>query len=163
MKKIVIFCSCLLALNAAAYCGQATRIELSDGSVINGEITAFTEGVYTINTAAFGEIKVDGSRVSKIESIESFSPGEPVSPIVQEGNLDQSKIDSYRQTLMSNPENAAIVTGLAADPRIQELAQDPEIINAAKSGDIQTLMKNEKFMSIVNSPQMQEAVRKLKQ
>ena len=62
MKKIIIFCLLSLALNAAAYCGQLSKIELTDGSIVNGEIVSYANSVYTINTTTFGEIKVGAAR-----------------------------------------------------------------------------------------------------
>ena len=162
MKKIIIFCLLSLALNAAAYCGQLSKIELTDGSIINGEIVSFANGVYTINTSTFGEIKVGSEKVSKIESVNYTLPYTSISPIAQTNNLAGSQVSAYGQTLMKNPENTAIVTGLTKDPGLQEIARDPELQAAAKTGDIQALLKNPKFMDIVNSPEVQEAVKKLK-
>ena len=132
MKRTIIFCLFFLGLNAAAYCGQASRIELTDGSVINGEIISLSDGVYTINTPSLGQIKLEGTKVSKIE-------------IGKIENLSQAQVESYGKTLMEDPKNAAIVTELAADSQFQELAKDPQIAEAAKAGDIQAIMKNEKF------------------
>ena len=162
MKKIIMFCSLIFLLSSAAYCGQLSKIELADGTVINGEIVSYTNGVYTINTANFGEIKVGGGKVSKIESANLLLPGAAVKPLVQTSDPVQSQVSTYGQTLMENPENAAIVVGLTSNPELQEMAKDPEILDAAKRNDIQALMKNPKFMNIVNSPEMQEAVKKLK-
>lgn len=150
MKNIIIFCLFFLVFSTVAYCGQINRVELTDGSVINGEIISLANGIYVINAVNLGEIRVEAAKVSRIES-------------VQPAGINSSGIDTYRQKLMSNPENTAIITGLAADPRIQEIAQDPRIQDAAKSGDIQALMKSEKFMNIVNDPKMQETMKKLKQ
>ena len=163
MKKIIIFCSFFLALNAVAYCGQLSKIELTDGSVINGEIVSYANSVYTINTTTFGEIKVGAAKVAKIESVNYVSPAASIRPIVQTNNSTQSQVSTYGQTLMKNPENAAIFKGLASDPELQEIAKDPQLQDAAKAGDIQALLKNPKFMNIVNSPEVQEAVKKLKQ
>jgi len=162
LKKIVISCLLLLMLTLTAYCGEQSRIQLTDGSVINGEIISYLNGVYTIQTVGLGKIKVAATKVSKIETSLSSSSISSDSAS-QIGNLSPSQVDSYRQTIMSNPDNAAVITGLASDPQIQELVQDPEIIAAAKSGDVQALMKNQKFLNIINNPKMQEAVKKLKQ
>jgi len=163
LKKIIIFCLSFLALNAAAYCGQVNKIELSDGTVINGEIVSFANGVYTIRTLALGEIKVGALRVSKIESLNRSLTNTPDASVASPSNLTPSQIDSYKQRLLDNPESAAIVTGLSTDPQIQELAKDPQIADAAKAGDIQALMKNKKFMSIVNDSRIQEEIKKIKQ
>jgi hypothetical protein len=82
---------------------------------------------------------------------------------VQSGNLTPSQVDAYGQKIMSNPDNAAIIENLAKNPRIQALAQDPEIIQAIKSGNIQALQENKKFSDVVNSPETQEAMKDIKQ
>ncbi len=163
MKKINIFCAFFLALTAAAYCGQQSKIELTDGSVIKGEIVSYANNVYTINTANFGEIKVEGTKVSKIESANYVSPGAPAGANLQGNNLSSSQVYAYGQKLMEDPQNAAVITGLASDPKFQEMAKDPQIMEALKAGDMQALMKNPKFMSVANSENVQETVKKLKQ
>ena len=162
MKKILMFLLCIFALTTILYCGQPSKIELTDGSIINGEVVSYTNGVYTINTPTFGEIKVGAKKVSKIESVSYTLPGTSANPIAQTDNPTQSQVSTYGQKLMENPENAAIVVGLTSNPALQDMAADPEIMEAAKKNDIQALMKNPKFMNIVNSPEMQEAVKKLK-
>lgn len=163
MKKEIILCIFFFAFSVSAYCGQASRIELSDGSVINGEIVSFTDGVYAIKTAAFGEIKVAAAKVYKIESMNSMPSGMPVGSTGKPISITPAQIDVYKEKLMSNPESAAVITKMAADPQIQAIAKDPAIQSAIKSGDIQALMKNEEFMSIANDPRIQEAAKKLKQ
>jgi hypothetical protein len=162
LKNIIIF-YLFFALNTAAYCGQLSKVELADGSVINGEIVALENGVYTIkNTATFGEIKVGAEKVSRIESANYALPGISTSRTDQANNLTPSPVSVYGQTLMQNPENAAVISGLTRDPGLQEMARDPELQDAAKKGDIQALLKNPKFMDLVNSSEVQEAVKELK-
>ena len=162
MKKAIILCSVLFSLNTAVYCGQLNKIELTDGSVINGEIVSYADSVYTINTANLGKITVEAKKVFKIESANYVLPATPANPVAQTDTPTSSQVATYGQTLMQNPENAAIVVGLTSNPELQTMAQDPEILEAAKRNDIQALMKNPKFMNIVNSPEMQEAVKKIK-
>jgi hypothetical protein len=164
LKKIIIFCWLSLVLSAAAYGGQPSRIELADGSTINGEVIALAGGVYAIKTAVFGQINVPAEKVSKIESINylSVAPAVPATPLASEADPAASQVSAYGQTLMKDPQNASLVSGLAKDPVLQEMAKDPELAAAAKNGDISALLKNPKFMDIVNSPEVQEAVKKLK-
>ncbi|MFA4933892.1 MAG: hypothetical protein WC574_05625 [Candidatus Omnitrophota bacterium] len=164
MKKNIILCLFLLTLYAYAFCGQASRIELTDGSVISGEIVSYLNGVYLIKTTSFGEVKIKADKIAKIDPASYQATGAPAGNSAKPaGDLTQSGVDAYGKKLMSNPENAALITGLAADSQLQEIANDPQIQAAAKSGDIQALMKNEKFMDIVNNPKMQEAIKKIKQ
>ena len=163
MKNIIIFCLFFFALNTAAYCGQLSKIELTDGSVINGEIISYENSVYTIGTSTFGEVKVEAAKVSKIGSVDPALANLPSDSAAQVSIPTKAQIDSQGQALMSNPENMAIITRLAAEPEIQELAKDPEIADIVKRGDIKALVENEKFKAIVQSQKLQEAIRKLKQ
>ena len=163
MKKAIIFCVLILASAVAGYCGQTSRIELTDGSVINGEVVSFLNGTYTINTANFGQITVDAAKVSKIESLSAIPAVAQTGLSAQTGMPISAQINAYKEKVMNNPEGAAVMTGLAGNPQIQELAKDPQILDAAKSGDFQALMQNEKFQEIVNNPEIQKAVKKLKQ
>jgi len=134
---------------------------LADGSVINGEVVSFTNGIYTLNTANFGEIKVEARNISKIESANYLPSKTSFAPILQENNPVQPQAP-YGQVLLENPENAAVVLGLTSNPKLQEMAKNPEILDAAKRNDLQALMQNAEFMEMVNSPELQEAVKKLK-
>ena len=163
MKKIIIFCLLFLALNIAAYGGGLSKIELTDGSILNGEIVSYINGVYTINTANFGTIKVNSTKISKIESVNNVLPNTPINLTPQSSNLTQSQVSTYGQTLMNNPENTAIFKELVNNPGLQKMASDPQVQAVAKTGDIQSLMDNPEFMKIVNSPEVQESVKKLKQ
>ncbi|MFH1397289.1 MAG: hypothetical protein ABIH27_01890 [Candidatus Omnitrophota bacterium] len=162
MKRNIIFLLFFLSLNIAGYCGQSSRIELTDGSVINGEIISFASGSYTINTVSLGEIKIAEARVAKIESVGPSVLNSPFDSGVQSNNFAASQINSYMQKLMSNPDNAAVVQNLATNPQVRELAEDPEIVNAIKSGNIQAVINNKKFTDLASSPELKEASKEIK-
>jgi len=162
LKKVIFIFLLSLVFSAAAYCGQVSRIELSDGSVINGEITSLINGVYTVKTANLGNMNIEASKISLIKTAVSPYPNSGVIPQAQSGIPNQADISGYGQKLMGNPDNAAVISGLANDPQIQAFAQDPQIEAAVKSGDIQALMKNPKFMDMVNNPKIQESIKKIK-
>ncbi len=160
LNKITIFCLLSLMVNVAAYCGQLSRIELTDGSIVNGEVVAYLNGIYTINTINLGKIDVQAEKIVRIESVEYVAP---VEPVAQLNNLSQTRVSAYGQALVQNPENADILKGLANNPTLAELASDPAIQQAAKTNDFQSLLNNPKFMSVINDPKVQETVKKLKQ
>lgn len=154
MKKILFcFAFFFLGINTIAYCGQTNKIELTDGSVIDAEIISFENNIYTLNTTSLGEIKVAASKIRKIE-------------IASQNTLDtnsiQSQTDKIKQKVMANPEIMKDVSNLANTAEFQDLMKSPEIVNAAKSGDIKALMQNQKFMELINNPKIKEIGNKLK-
>jgi len=163
VKKYFILLVFVLALNISGYCGQRSRIELTDGSVLNGEVVSLANGTYTINSASMGAIKINAAKVVKIEVLKDPLLNTPVYSSAQLKDITPEQIDSYKQKIMSNPDNAAVINDLTANPQIQELAKDPTIVNAAKSGDVQTLISNKKFKDLLESPELEETAKKIKQ
>jgi hypothetical protein len=159
VKKTFIFGALILTLGAGnVFSQQLSKIELSDGSTLNAEVVSFVNGVYTFKAPDAGEIKVPADKVARIETASSAS----TFGADRSGDLRQAQVAAMHEKLMANPENAALVTGIAKNPNLREMANDPEILEAAKKGDIQSLLNNPKFMEIVNSPEMQDAVKKIK-
>ncbi len=158
----MIFCLFSLILSAAAYGGQSSRIQLNDGSSINGEVIGMANGVYVVETSAFGTMHIPSEKIAKIEAAQQNASPVTGMPLVSGKDPAAAQVTAYGQTLLQNPENAALVGRLTKDPVMQEMAKDPELQAAAKNGDIAALMKNPKFMDLVNSPEVQETVKELK-
>ena len=51
---------------------------------------------------------------------------------------------------------------LAEDQRFQQIAQDPQILEAIKSGDMQALTSNPKFIGLMNDPEIKAIEEELK-
>ncbi len=154
-KKIISGCMLMLALNGLAYCAQTSRLELTDGSVIKAEVISLKNGIYTLNTGALGEIKLEASKIKNIEiANQEVNPAD---------NAIKSKTEQLKQQITNNPGTAKIIAGLATDPQFQEIVKDPEIVNAAKSEDIKALMSNKKFMNLLNHPKVKEIQNELKE
>ena len=92
------------------------------------------------------------------EGINFSNPRENTTPspymLGPSGANMQSDMSRLKNTMTSNPQIMQIVTSLMTDPQFQEIMQDPQIVNAAKAGDIQTLMSNPKFMSVISNPKI---------
>jgi len=162
MKKIMLFCLLMVAISSPAYCGQTSRIQLNDGSVINAEVISFQNGTYTLRTGSLGEFKVDATKVQKIESVNTYAPPASFGPSSGSGANISYEVEKLKTKMAGDPEITSIVTGLVSDPQFQEIAKDPSIVNAANSGDLQSLLSNEKFMGLVNNPKIKEIQEKLK-
>ncbi len=161
MKRILICGIIFFGITTAAYCGVKNRIELADGSVITAEIISFNNGVYSLNAGNLGMIQVDASKIKKIEApIQNYTPAVNIPGSINVDSI-QSGIAQAKEKISSNPETMKMVTDLMTVPEFQAMLNDPEIANAARSGDIKTLMSNERFMSMVNHPRIKAIQNKI--
>lgn len=164
MKPKILFLLFLLSLGIPGFCAQLSKIHLNDGSVIEAEVVSLENGVYTLNTGSLGQVRVDASKVGKIEAEDASSIAPRISIPTNPANANmQSQIDSLKTTITNDPRSMQIVNDLAKDPQIQEIAKDPDIANAAKSGDIKALMSNEKFKQLIENPKIKEIGERVKE
>lgn len=160
MNKLII--ALILFLNmfyGPALADNSSRIELNDGSVIVGEISDFYNGTYTINSEQMGRLKIDEANIKQI----TFAKNNPapsareIQPASSSSTASSSAdINSMANKMMSDKETMGMVMSLQNDPQFQSVINDPEIINAVKSGNISGLMSNDKFMQLQNNPTIQK-------
>lgn len=168
-KALIVFVLCFLPAGLI-YAGEFSRVELNDGSIISAEVVALDQGVYTLDTASLGMIKVDAGKIRSISAINSGSaitiaPAKGADPLLSRtGSMPsglQPEAEELKTKMFNNPQVMQIVTGLMADPQFQQLLKDPAVIKAAEQGDVQSLMRNEKFMNMLHHPRLEEIKDKL--
>ena len=47
--------------------GEASRIELRDGSIISGEVVGFADGRYLVESPALGRVTIDQSQIRSLQ------------------------------------------------------------------------------------------------
>lgn len=145
-----------LALSAAATLVNAAEIreiELTDGSVITGEVVSLSAGVYTIRSAALGTLQVEESKVRTIRSKGSSNTTGDTA----------GQLKSLQEKMMSDGEVMNTIQSLQNDPDFQKILEDPEIMKAVQAGDINALMANPRFMELTNKPAVQEIGKRMSQ
>jgi hypothetical protein len=130
------------------FAGEQRRIELTDGSIIVGEIVSFSQGVYTINSGHFGVVKIDDS---KIRAIESSSGGS--------GESSLSDLQGLQHQIMGDPDLMSTILSLQDDPDVQAALQDQQVMSAVASGDIGALLSLPVFMKLLENPRIKEIAR----
>jgi hypothetical protein len=130
---------------------EMREIELTDGSLISGEIVSLSKGIYTVRSGTLGTIQIEES---KIRTIRVKGPG-------RKDSADQVK--STQQMMMGDADIISMVKSLQSDPDFQAILQDPEVIGAVEAGDIAALMANPKFMNLLNKQTVQQIKNKLAQ
>lgn len=126
------------------------EIELTDGSVIAGEIVSLSGGMYTVRTATLGTLRIEASKIRVIRLQGSSASGSA---------RDQTK--SIENQMIGDKDIMAIVLSLQNDPDMQNILQNPEIMKAVQAGDLDALMRNPEFMKLMDKQAVQDISRKL--
>jgi hypothetical protein len=163
MKKIFFLIVFVLSAGSLVYGGQKSKIELTDGSILEGEIVSFSKDHYTVKSSILGTLKIEDSKVRTIHRVDASG----MSSKNDMASLDTAAVPSEALKLppaiAGSLEIMKAIPGLLASPDFQELLKDPEILNAAKSMDFKALMANEKFVKAINSSAIQEIRQKMKE
>lgn len=128
------------------------RIEMRDGSVINGELIGIESGVYRIHSRTLGEVAIPESEVLLIRPATVTTPAPPPS-----ANSDPQAGDlaAVQQQLLANPGIMDAMTRLQSDQTIQSALADPEFTRLILSGDLEALRANPRFLGLMENPAIQ--------
>lgn len=135
--------------------GEIREIEMTDGSIISGEVVSLAGGTYTIKSESLGIIKLDESKIRAIRSKPSSSDNAADSQPAGEVSKLQDK-------MMNDKEVMSMIQSLQNDPDFKKILEDPGIMKAVQAGDIKTLMANPQFMKLLNNAAVQDIQRKVK-
>lgn len=144
-------------LYGSVFAGEVREIELNDGSVICGEIVSFSNGVYTLKSGSLGTIQIDESEIRLIR-FKSHDTTK-VDPVDSSTSPTGKDIEALQKLMMGDERIMSKIVSLQNDPEFQEILEDPAILNAINSGDINTLLSNPKFMKLLNNPALREIER----
>jgi hypothetical protein len=167
MKTFILIFIAIAAAATLVYGAEIREIELTDGSVIAGEIVSLSGDIYTVRSATLGTIQIEESKVRSIRKKSSTSNvGDLASPTksLQDKTLNNpdtagdpaGQIKSLQDKMSNDPEIMPMIQSLQDDPDFQAILQDPEIMKAVQNGDLMTLMGNPQFMKLLNKQTVQE-------
>ena len=141
MKYLIMMFLTLAVAAGMATAAEMREIELTDGTIVTGEIVSLTGGVYTVRSATLGTLRIEESNIRTIRLKDSAGSS------VHTGG----EVMSLQNKMMSDGEIMNMIQGLQNDPEFQEILQDPELMKAVEAGDITTLVANPKFMRLLNN------------
>jgi hypothetical protein len=141
-------------LYGSVFAGELREIELIDGSVVFGEIVSFSNGVYTLKSGSLGTVQINES---KIRVIRLKSHGTPAGKLAAPSDTPAgTQVQALQKLMMNDKDIMSVIHSLLNDPEFQEILEDPAIMNAVNSGNIDALISNPKFMKLLSNPKIQE-------
>ena len=146
MLLFLVFASAAALVNAA----ETREIELTDGSVITGEVVSLSGGIYTVRSAMLGTLRIEASKIRVIRLQGSAAPGDA-----------GGQVKSLEDKMLGDSNIMEAIHTLQNDPDLQKIIQDPEIMKAVQTGDFAALMRNPEFMKLLNKQAVQDINKKL--
>ncbi len=136
-----------------AHASEIREIELTDGTVIAGEIVSLSNGVYTVRSVSLGTLQIPESNIRTIRAKGSLGSH----------GAAGDQVKSLQEKMTGDVEVMSIIQALQNDQDLKEVMRDPEILKAAKEGDISALMANPKFMKLLNKQAIGQIKNKISQ
>ncbi len=156
-----VLCGDVIAENSRGI--DPREIELTDGSSISGKIISFSDGVYTLKSDSLGTIKINESKIRAIRlkscnTTRDTGAEKHVNPLKKSMAAETQVL---REIMMQDNDIINIIFSLHSDPDFQKILQDPAIIEAITSGDMDALMSNPNFIKLTGNRKIQEIKGKL--
>ncbi len=159
MRTVIRIAMLILILAAAAaHAGEMREIELTDGSVITGEVLSLSGGTYTINSGSLGTIKLEESKIRAIRS--KIPSGSEARKDGLTGSGPEAR--SLQEKMLNDKEIMSMIQSLKDDPEFQKMLGDPEVMKAVQAGDLSALMANPRFMKLLDNSTVKEIQKKVK-
>jgi len=154
----------LSLLSAPALAAGQNQLTLMDGSVISGEVTSVEGGVYSIKSPSLGTITVKAAEIRKIEMTGVASATESA-PNMQSAPSasSNSQLEDLQRRILGDDSVMNSVTALQGDPLFQDILNDPSILDALRSGNLEALERNPKVLRLMDDPRVKDITRKLPQ
>jgi len=140
----------LLGWTAPGQAQELSEILLRDGSRISGEILSFDGDRYRLTSESLGTLSIDHHQIEQIRSLPDSGAGRQAAPIARD------RMHSLQQQLVTDPETMALIQSLQDDPQIQEIINDPQLLQAIMAGDLQTLRDSPKLQGLMNNPSVRK-------
>jgi hypothetical protein len=65
-------------------------------------------------------------------------------------------VREFQEKMLGDTDIMALILALQNDPEMQMLLNDPAVLNAVASGNINALTGNPRFMQLLNNPRIRE-------
>ena len=147
LKFTIIGIGIALTLGHGAAAQQQARMELKDGSTLQGDIIGLDQGIYRISTRHLGTIAVDAGDISSL----TFGNGQTPATTDSASGL-AAQLKDLQTGLMSDAATMDMIMNLANDPTFQAILNDPQIMGAVTRGDISALSQNPAFTRLLDHP-----------
>lgn len=155
--RLVPLLGAALIAHSLLAAGSVRIIELNDGSRLSAAIIGYTDGVYTVESATLGRLQLPDTNIRSIHSPDGSAQISGGGVAAEAGN----QLERIQQRIMVNPGVVALVLSMRQDPAVVEILNDPELMQAIASGELERLQSDPRILRLENHPTIREIIRTL--
>jgi hypothetical protein len=156
-----VFFLCLVS--TSVFSQQKRMIILKDGTRILGEILAFENNVYTIQSSV-GELQINGQDIINISTPGLEPAADPaLSQSDRRINPVDSQIANAQEQLMADQDFVSEAKKITEDPEIMKILSQPEIMQAVANRDMDALQSNPQVKDLLSNPKILELIQSASQ
>lgn len=159
MRVIILVWLLLFSLSIrCASAGEVREIELTDGSIITGEVQSLSRGTFTIKSESLGTVRVEESKIRAIRAKSSTA----VSGAGPGSGNTAGTVKDLQGKMTGDKDIMALIQSLQDNPEFKQILEDPEIMKAVNDGDFAALTANPRFMKLLDNSTVKEIEKKVK-
>jgi len=134
------------------------RFELTDGSVIQGELLSYSEGVYQINSDVLGAISLPEEKIRAIKPAHNSGSQAKNSNEPNEPPPGAQKIDQMQGRMLNDPETVRLIEDLQKNPMVLKILQDEELMKAIAQGNLNRVGEDPKIKALMNNKSIEKII-----
>jgi hypothetical protein len=139
-------------------------ITLTDGTSLKGEVSAMTDGTYTITTPSMGAVKIAEKDIASIVTNSTLPAATlaPASAAVTPVNIAQSpEFQAVQTQIMNDPQLMGDIQKLVQDPDVMAVLSDPSFIALVQSGKQEEIAADPRIQKFSQNPNVQALIQKV--
>jgi|GEM_PF-774630 len=142
-----------------------SRIELTDGGVVVGEVLGMSHGVYRVRTPSLGTLGIKSSRIRAIRRAgaptDTATSAESGIGLANSGSDYGAQVESMQRQLVGNADVMQMIVGLQDDPVLKRAMADPDLMGLISSGDLDAIREHPSFRELMNHPGIRAIVERV--
>jgi hypothetical protein len=129
-----------------------SRVELTDGSVLTGDLVGYANGCYTLHSPTLGDVSLEESKVRSVQpGVTGGAGGLGLGGVGTQADL-ASQLQATQQRLVADPAVFRMIQALQNDPEIQGVLADPAFLALIASGNLQAIQRDPRIQALLARP-----------
>jgi hypothetical protein len=134
---------------------EPSTFELTDGSVVTGELLGVDADGFRVRSATLGELTIDASRVRVMRQ------GPPQPSGADAGGPADPGLAAMQQQMAGDPQVMGLIMQLRDDPQMARALADPAFLNAVSGGNLTARQDDPRIQELMDNPIVRSIIERM--